>query len=67
MKVQLDHEDMASIMRSVRDDVGAYLAAREAEKNVWKHPWASNGAYTEAIFKAVAEYYEKKAEGEKDV
>jgi len=66
MKVQLDHSDMASIVRSIRDDVGAYLAAREAERNVWKHLWASNGAYTEAILKAVAEYYDKKAE-EKDV
>ena len=62
MKVELDCEDIASVLRSVKNNIGAYLAGVKAEKRVVKLPWGSPpGSYVEAILDDIAEFYDKKA------
>lgn len=67
MKVQLDYEDMADIIRKVKDDIGAYFAGVKAEKETGRTPWgAAPGTYFHAIMREVAEHYDEKAEEEKE-
>ena len=65
MKVQLDPEDMAGILREMKGDIGARLAAIRAERETNKLPWVASGTYTDNILEAIASYYQSKGKAEK--